>query len=361
MEVVDILVKKGGTFFEAKTLPEEQREQLCRELLGEFGATNIKRTVTKELIHSCPLPFGGHKNGDRNPSASLNFAKLTFNCLGCGNAGGLLWFIASCRGEESAQARQWLEKQTGLGQTVMDLKILLDMLDSIYSGESDDRPPMPRYSDAVLDPWTKWEIFHPYLTDGMPEIGVYGRGIPEETLQHFQVGYADDYFDHTERIIIPARWRGRLVGWQARHILGSDHADKYRNSPEFPREQIVFNEPAINGTPPVVVESPMSVLRHFNHQDRMLSTYGAKLSETQLRILRRYPDLTLWFDNDVAGWNATETVGEENSRHQQVWVVPSPYAADPADLPDELVDSLIAQRIPYAIWNLPTELIKWEG
>jgi hypothetical protein len=347
--------------FEAKHLPESQREQLCRDLLAELGVTNVKRTVTKELIHSCPLPFGGHKNGDQNPSASLNYAKLTFNCFGCGNAGGLLWFIAACRGEESGQAREWLESQTGLGQTVMDLQLLLNFLDAIYADNADERPPVPRYSPSVLNVWTQWPAFHPYLTDGLPEFGISGRGIPENTLHHFRIGYAEEYFDGSERIIIPAFWRGQLVGWQARHILAGDYKDKYRNSPEFPREQIVYNEPSVGPTVPIFVESPMSTLRHYAHQPAMSATYGAKLSETQLRIMQRYPEITLWFDNDDAGWKATHAAGEANSRYQQVWVVPSPYAADPADLPDEMVDSLIEQRIPYPIWSPPTELVPWKG
>ena len=93
----------------------------------------------------------------------------------------------------------------------------------------------------------------------------------------------------------------------------------------------------------------------------MSGTFGAKVSETQLRILQRYPDITLWFDNDDAGWKATRTVGEANSRYQRVWVVDSPYAADPADLPDDVVDSLYEGAIPYAIWNPPDQLIPWEG
>ena len=32
-----------------------------------------------EYIHSCPLPFGMHKNGDRNPSASINKDTFLFN------------------------------------------------------------------------------------------------------------------------------------------------------------------------------------------------------------------------------------------------------------------------------------------
>ena len=342
----------------AKHLPEEQREQLCRELLAEFGVTNIRRTPKKELIHSCPLPFGGHKNGDRNPSASLNFKKLAFNCLGCGSGGGLLWFVAACRGQEIEQARDWLLEQTGLGQTVMELPRLLELLDSLYHPQAEERVPIPTYSPSVLRPWTH-EVFHPYLTEGVPELNFPGRGIPESTLKHFRVGYTENYFDDSERIIFPLFWQDKLVGWQARHIVADGHSDKYRNSPDFPRDRVFYNFPA--GSRAVVVESPMSTLRHYHHERDMTAAFGAKLSDDQIGLLQRFDDVILWFDNDDAGWTATTHVGEALLRHVNVWAVQSPYAADPADFDDELVDRLTADAIPFAAWTPPRELIPWTG
>lgn len=335
-------------------LDDGTKEQLCRDLLAEFGVTHVKATAKGELIHSCPLPFGQHRNGDRNPSASLNFRKLTFNCLGCGSSGGLLWFIAALKGETTEGARDWLNAQTGLGQTVMDLDVLLKILDKMYAGYQDDRPPIPRYSPQVLKPWT-WNLFHPYMTDPPPD----GRGIPESTLEHFRIGYAEEYFDGTERIIFPLFWQGELVGWQARRMDGRGH-DKYRNSPDFPRERAIYNYDNGNRNEAIVVESPASVLSKFHCLPAMQATFGAKVTDDQIRLLHRYPIVTLWFDNDEAGWNATRRVSEELARHTIVNVVDSPYAADPAEVDDETAARLVRDAVPSVLWSPPTTLIPLE-
>jgi DNA primase len=234
------------------------------------------------------------------------------------------------------------------------------MIDQICHPTLDRLPPIPRYDDKILDPWT-WEVFHPYLTTGAPEFGVEGRHIPESTLRHFRVGYAENYGkDGSERIIIPLWWQKNLVGWQARHIGPTQESDKYRNSPDFPREQTLYNQP----DPiimPVVVESPMSVLRHWHHVPAMTSTFGATVMEAQIRLLHHYPSALLWFDNDTAGWKATRQVGAALEPYLQVWVAQSGWAADPADLPDDLVDSIISDPVPFALWEPPQTLHPWKG
>lgn len=342
--------------FQASMLDDGTKEQLCRDLLNDFGVLNVKATAKGELIHSCALPFGQHRNGDRNPSASLNFRKLTFNCLGCGSSGGLLWFIAALKGETTEGAREWLNGQTGLGQTVRDLDTLVRIIDRMYEGTPDERPLIPRYSPRTLDPWT-WNLFHPCLTDPPPR----GRDMPPETLEHFRVGYAEQYFDGTERLIFPLFWKGELVGWQARHVNAKGYSDKYRNSPDFPRDRVLYNYENGNRRKAIVVESPASVLRHFHHQPILQATFGAKVTDDQIRLLQRYDEVTLWFDNDDAGWNATRRVAHELARYTDVFVVDSPYAADPADLDDDIVVRLLQDRGPAAFWQPPVELIRTGG
>lgn len=344
-------------FFEATLLDDNAKEDLCRALLAEFGVTHIRKTPKGELIHSCCLPLGAHKNGDRNPSASLNYKKLTYRCLGCGSKGGLIWFIATCRGEESEQAWDWLQSETGLGKTVMELPTLLRMIEQMYTPDKLQLPPIPVYAEQVLNPWT-WPTFHPYLTDGMPEFGFAGRHIPEDTLRKFRIGYAPDYYvDHSERVIIPVWWNGDLVGWQARYIVADGHSDKYRNSPDFPKDQVIYNHHG--GSTAIVVESGLSLLRHWHHQPDLLCTFGANISEIQLRLLQRYEHVVLWLDNDEAGWKGTRQAGDALDHYTQVWTVPYDYAADPADFPDELVDELLESRQPYSLWAPPTELRPW--
>lgn len=348
--------RNAGAGFEFSMLTDLEKRDLCVGLLAEFGASRFKETDRGELIHSCCIPNAGHRNGDKNASASLNWKKLTFNCLGCGSQGGILWLIAVCRGLDTPQARDWLGSQTGLGQRSMELPRLLALITQIY-GQHHENAPIPRYSPAVLEPWLGWEQPHPYLTDGLGG-AIPHRGIPEATIEHFRVGYAPEYFDGSERIIIPLFWRGDLVGWQARCLPGYQGNDKYRNSPDLPRDRVLYNHARRNDL--LLVESPMSVLRHYHHMEAMQATFGASVSESQIRLCQRYSSVTLWFDNDKAGWGATRKVGNALSRYAPVLVVNSPYSADAADMPDDLAEEMVDNAIPLTLWNPPSKLKKLE-
>lgn len=338
-------------FFEYAMLSDIEKHDLCVGLLTEFGVGRINETASGELIHSCCIPHTGHKNGDKNASASLNFKKLVYSCLGCGSSGGLLWFIATCRGVDGPEARAWLGTQTGLGGQVMDLAKLLDVLDQIFHRQVENEP-IPTYDDTMLDQWTSWAFHHPYLTTGVGT--VKGRGIPEQTLERFRVGYAPEYHDGSERIVIPHLWQGRLVGWQARALPGYSGTDKYRSTPSFPKHCTLFNHARRKRL--VLVESPMSVLRHCHHVPDMQATFGAKVTDQQIRLCTRYPEVILWFDNDKAGWGATDHVAQELGRHVGVRVVDSNLDADPADLDDETVERMLVEAIPYSIWERPKTL-----
>lgn len=353
--------QSGSGGFDQAMLPDDDKQQLCRSLLAEFGADNLTLRGD-EMIHSCVLPFGQHRNGDRNPSASLNWDKLTYNCLGCGNSGGLLWFIGTCRGTSGTEARKWLDDQTGFGADAQDLSSLLEYFDSLYKPK-DRPPPLPKMSEAVLKPWM---LIHPYMTDPKPE----GRGVPERAMREFKVGYgvlrtpiqgksAPDgkpIFVDSHRIIIPHFWRDNLVGWQSRRIV-NDGTPKYVNTPDFPKDQSIYNY--LRDAPSaVVVESVLSVLSKI-HLAHMEATFSASVTDTQVRQLSMHPSVVLFFDNDDAGWKATHHVAEMLEAYSQVMVAANPYAADPADLDDETYLDCVNSAIPYALWNPPKELIPW--
>lgn len=348
--------------FEPALMPDFQKRELCESLLTEFGATRIIERHD-ELIHGCLLPFSRHTNQTADPTASLNWSKLTYKCLGCGAGGGLLWFIAACRPGTTAQgARKWLEEATGLGGVGMSLAKLLDFFDALYASKRDRYAPIPKYNARILD---QWDWRHPYMTEV--------RGVPEQNLDRFRVGYAAQYqvgIDpprYSERITIPHFWGGELVGWQSRR-LWDDGTPKYLSSPDFPREQTIYNyDYAAPVT--VVVESPFSVLRHAHHH-HVEATFGASVTERQIQLLQKHPKVVLWMDNDEAGWNALDdTVGRNGkvdkqgmisalSSHTKVYVVDSPWAADPADMDDQTVDDLIAAAVPWPVWKRPAGTLR---
>lgn len=356
-------LKKAPGMFEQSLLPDAEKERLCRDLLAEFGVTQVKVNADGEMIHSCCLPFGAHKNGDASASASLNYQRLVYNCLGCGSSGGLLWFIATCRGESGEAARAWLDDQTGSGPDEQSLSSLLQFFDAVYGPKTRNKAaPIPQMSVKVLEPWL---AIHPYMTED--------RGISEEALMRFKVGYAPTMrckigetkdtppkpiYVESERIVIPHFWKGTLVGWQSRR-LGKDGTAKYLSSPDFPKDTTVFNYDA-KAPSAVVVESPMSVLAAADDVAHFEGTFGAKITDRQCSLLTMHRRLILWLDNDEAGWKATARLGEYAEAYCDVWVVDSPWDEDAGGLPAAERARLLDEALtPYALWNPPKTLHCW--
>lgn len=316
-------------------LPRDRKIELCKTLLDEFGARNVT-LQGDELIHSCCLPFGLHRHGDANPSASINVDKLLYSCFVCGG-GTLLWWIATCRDTTAHDARSWLDHASGRDGT--NLNALLRYIDAIYNPTKDlPSEVIPAYSEKILEPWA---FIHPYMTEV--------RKIPLETLLHFKVGWDPE----RDRIVIPHFWEGKLVGWSSRR-LANDGTPKYRHSPQFPKKTTIFNYGARR--PAVVVESPLSVLARFADCPVIEATFGAVVTQGQLRLLSRHPHVVLFFDNDEAGWKATLDVGEHLMAHTEVRVVQNPWSADAADLTKDDFGQLMADAVPFGIWSPPFEL-----
>ena len=348
------------TAFAPALLPDSEKQALCEGLLDEFGI-NVARITNRGEIH-IPCPFGMHNDQDRNPTGSLNYQKLTYKCLGCQASGGLLWFVASLRNSSAIEARDWLSKATGTDGSVMDLSDLLRLFDAIYDNGHHQKSPIPHYSKKVLDPWL---FIHPYMTDPVEE---QGRGIPEENYKHFSIGYAQEYRvsenKTSERIIIPHFWDGELVGWQTRRLC-DDGSPKYLNSPEFPKEQTIYNYDPYQDRA-IVVESTMSVLKHWHALPELVCTFGASVTDEQVRLLQKIPTVILWMDNDSAGWNAVlgrpskgkreAGLAEKLAPYTNVLVVENPYAGDPADLDTDTVINLVQNAVPYSVWQPPKEL-----
>lgn len=342
--------------FTEGNMPLQQKRDLCIELLGEFGARNVTERGS-ELLHSCILPFGNHPNGDRTPSAQLNFEKLCYSCWVCGG-GGFLWWVATMRNDLSAhEAAAWIRSRTGSPNT-QGATALLAFIEQALNITSITAEPPPVYDARVLD---KWAFIHPYLTEM--------RHVQEQNIIDMKVGYGrvrvptlDQKYIDSERIIIPHFWDGKLVGWQSRR-LGNDGTAKYINTPLLPKDTTIYNYDK-HADRVVIVESPMSVLAR-RHQTHIEATFGAEVTARQLGLLSQHGVVIIWMDNDHAGWKATEVIGEYMiQRMPNVMVVNNPWTADPADLDDAEFDNLLSTAVvSFVLWRRPnpTKLKKWES
>lgn len=339
-------------------LDDDARRDFCVNLIEEFGGQVIKETDKGELRHKCTLPFGHHTDGN-SVTASVNYKTLAANCWVCKNGGSLLWWIAANRGEGTEQTTRWLRdhvKVDGDQMLTATIALLDGMLEDLRTGRKSGRLPISVYDPRILGPWTKWAGHLEYLTDPPSE---QGRNIPPATLDEFQVGFCDydPHWGYVDRVMIPVFWQGDLVGWQARRLNPDDpNPAKYLNSPDFPRDRVLYGPPDSDWA--VVVESPMSKLRHHHHLP-LVSTLGSAVTATQRRALHRYERLVLFMDNDKAGYSAL--LGTKGSPgliddlfpYVQVEIVQNPFDADPADLDDDDMEELVGAAVLPGAWTPP--------
>lgn len=357
--------------FEPTLLPEDMRIDLCREVLSEGGADRINtNTATREMWVRCVMPW----HDDRNPSASLSYEKLTYKCFSCGSGGGLIWLIRVIRDGSYADAKRWVSDLSGVEGGEYDLASMLHLLEALYAEPDKARTPVPTFSPRALEPWA---FIHPWLTDPVEE---FGRGIPEENVVRMQVGYAEEYpmgldvhgdlRPPSERIVVPHFWRGKLVGWQSRRLV-NDGTPKWLSTPDMPKDTSLYGPPETMALDEVlVVESPMTVLRHVHHLP-ILATFGADVTDYQVRLLSEFEKVTVWMDNDDAGWRSTlgyvDDTGTDHpglidrlARRTNVWAVDSDWSVDGADMDDQTAADLYAGAVPAVLWEQPSALCCWE-
>ena len=286
-----------------------------------------------EYIHSCPLPFGMHKNGDRNPSASINKDTFLFNCFTCGG-GSIIWLVQHCMNVDRIGAVSILKNE------VADLKVIsvedfIEKLEGVFSHDKTGHAEVPHYSDNLL---RRWEGPCEYLTV---------RGVSEAVQRAMRTGVESgrseiakapegDVMVTLDRVVLPHFMKGRLVGWVARKIQDVPGVPKYRNSKGFPRGAWLYNlDDAKQFDHVYVVESPMSVLvlksRGINN---VVATFGAKVDAQQIGLLRNFSKVTIFMDGDLPGRNAACNLVEQLKLYTKVAVIETPDDEDPATLLD---------------------------
>jgi 5S rRNA maturation endonuclease (ribonuclease M5) len=303
-------------------LYKRYRSQIdVRAVLEHYGAENVTETRnadgTTELVHSCLLDRvePHHANGDAHPSAWANVEKGLY-CCAVYWAGDILHLIRKLEGEEDIGGA--IASFTTRSEAKVRDELLRIMAQPSYTVE------VPSYAEAVLKPWAR---SHPY---------VRSRGISQETCERLQIGYDPA----ANRIVFPHWWNGKLVGWQKRIIPFSRSwpgttppYPKYKNSSGFPKSETLYGfDRVADMNHAVVVESPMSLAKAYELGWRsVVATFGAKVSQTQINLLRDFSRVYVWFDDDVPGHRAEYKLVNGLHRHTDVRVVEPDHGRDLGD------------------------------
>ena len=299
----------------------------------------VLRKKGKDYLGLCPF------HEEKTPSFTVSQHKQFYYCFGCGAGGNAFKFLMELNKRSFAEVVLELAKRyqvpikTVAAEKKQELQRELSLREQAYE---------------ILALTTSF--FQHALRQNQGENALNylknQRGLTEETIQQFQLGYApsgwdtlyhylvevklysvellaqlglvkkrksgDGYYDQfRDRLIIPIHDpQGKVIGFGGRSL--GDELPKYLNSPEtilFNKSKTLFaldkaRQNISKEDRAVVVEGYFDAISlHAAGITNVVASLGTALSQEQLKLLLRYPEsktVILNFDADKAGIKATK-------------------------------------------------------
>ena len=295
------------------------------DVIGEV--VRLKRSGS-EYTGLCPF------HNEKTPSFSVNEKKQMYYCFGCHAGGNTVTFLMQYYNYSFSESLKILAERAGM--TLPEEEI------------SPEARAASEKKALLLDIQKKAAGFYHYrLRSGRDGRGLdyfRERGLSDETIRHFGLGYADRYddalyrymkkqgyadnllqesglfvFDEKKgakdrfwnRVIFPiADMRGRVIGFGGR-VMG-DGKPKYLNSPEsylFNKRRNLYALQYARMTKEhffILCEGYMDVIAlHQAGFTNACASLGTALTEEQCSLIRRFTgEVCLLYDSDGAGRRA---------------------------------------------------------
>jgi DNA primase len=353
--------------------------------------TELRRAGPGRYMGRCPF------HEERSPSFSVDTSKGLYHCFGCGVGGDAYKFVMETEGLDFTGALESLARRVGIELTVED--------------EDPQAAERRMARERLMELLERAAVFYErYLWDSAEAAPARAylleRGLTEETLKTFRVGYAPSTWDklmqlartgnytHKEmfdaglatrggksegrlydrfrrRIMFPLQdQRGRVLGFGAR-ALGADQQPKYLNSPDgeiFHKGDIVFGAhharvAAARADEVIAAEGYMDVLAlHQAGMKNVIGVMGTSLTDKQVGELAKLAKTVLLaLDADAAGQEAmlrAQRVAASSSLSLRV--VPLPKGLDPADVVQQqgadATRALVERSMPFVKFQVEREL-----
>jgi DNA primase len=355
--------------------------------------TELRRAGPGRYMGRCPF------HEERTPSFSVNAADGFYHCFGCGVGGDAFGFVMATEGLDFVGSLESLAKRYGVELTVEDE-------DPAAAERRMARERLLELLERATGFYERWlwesaeaEPARAYLAD---------RGLSEETLKTYRVGYAPSAWDKLlmvgrqsgygnkelfdaglalraktsspttriydrfrRRIMFPlCDARGRVLGFGAR-ALGADQQPKYLNSADgeiFHKGDIVFGAhharmAAARADEVIAAEGYTDVLAlHQAGMKNVVGIMGTALTEKQVGELAKLGrTVLLALDADSAGQEAMLRAAKMAANSKlSLRVVPLPKGLDPADLVAqqgaEAARELVGASVPFVRFQVDREL-----
>jgi DNA primase len=300
------------------------------EIIGSY--VPLKRAGAN-FVAVCPF----HK--EKTPSFNVIPHKQIFYCFGCHKGGDVFRFIEEYENIAFPEALQRLASRAGIPLQFEErpgqkkVRHLKEALFQIHEQITQ------RWHDCLKTD-AQGQIARQYLSQ---------RGVSEEAVELFRLGYAPDTWDDTINwatgkgyelslveqagLIIRregnggyySRFRGRLmfpicdeqgrvIGFSGRVLSTDEKGAKYVNSPETPlftKGKVIFGldkskRALLDANSAIICEGQLDLIScYMAGLQNVVAPQGTALTADQIRILKRYvEEVVLCFDSDLAGQSA---------------------------------------------------------
>lgn len=311
-------------------IPEEVIERIKEQNdIVDIISENVRlKKSGKNYMGLCPF------HNDKSPSFSVSSEKQIYKCFSCGEAGNVLTFVMKYKKLAFQEAAKYLADKANIplqieGQENNKISRKKELLYQVNVEAA-------RYYFANLQ---RTKISKEYFLK---------RGIKEETIKRFGLGYSLDgwqgvinylrakgykdnllleaglvsknektgntYDRFRNRVMFPVfDVKGKVIGFGGRVL--DDSKPKYLNSPETMIFQKGTNLYGLNFAIKnklqedyiIIVEGYMDLIALHQHGiTNTVASLGTALTVNQARLLKRYVNkIIISYDADVAGQNAT--------------------------------------------------------
>jgi DNA primase len=309
-------------------------------VIGDY--IQLKKAGAQNFVGLCPF------HGEKSPSFSIHATRQFFHCFGCGKSGDVFKFI---------QEREQVSFPEAIKLVAEKMGIPLPKMQYSSEGEAEDAQRRGKLIDMHERACKFFEDQLRRPEGAHAREYLAGRGLKEETIKTFRVGYAPDsgftlkdrlkadfsdemmrasglfswkegtdgasstaamYSKFRNRIMFPiSNENGKIIAFTGRTLATDEKAGpKYLNSPETPiysKSRVLYNldraKEAVRKLGYVIlVEGQMDCIAVYSAGfHNVAASSGTAFTETQVRLLGRFSkDIVVNFDPDTAGAAATD-------------------------------------------------------
>ncbi|MBV9801904.1 MAG: DNA primase [Solirubrobacterales bacterium] len=349
--------------------------------------TELRRAGASEYVGRCPF------HDERTPSFGVNPVEKVYYCFGCQASGDVFRFVMETEGLDFTAALQTLADRFGI-------ELQTEQEDPQAASRRQRRERLQALLGRAATYYARY-LWEAREAEAAREY-LLARGLREEMLREFRVGYAPSAWDRIltasrragysdeellavglvqrsqnrpgqvydrfrERIMFPSTdARGNVIGFGAR-AMRENQRPKYLNTADgelYHKRRVLFGldrarAAAARAGSVILVEGYTDVLAlHQAELQNAVGIMGTALTEEQIAELERVAKvLVLCLDADSAGQEAMLRAAQlTDKRNLELRVVPLPSGDDPAELIEragaEALRERVAASVPFVAFHV---------